>query len=114
MEASGRPPNGPRASGEFVGGGQQAPPERACRRPRRSTGVLHRGSEGTMSDTWKRWQDWATVVVGVLLFITPFVFGATADTNAAYTAYAGGVLLAIAGLWNLAQPTNSVIEWAEV
>ena len=67
-----------------------------------------------MSDTWKRWQDWATVVIGVLLFIAPFVFGATAVTGAAYTAYAGGVLLVIAGLWNLAQPTNAAIDWAEV
>jgi uncharacterized membrane protein HdeD (DUF308 family) len=67
-----------------------------------------------MSDTWKRWQDWASVVVGVLFFITPFVFGATTNTAAAYTAYVGGVLLVIAGLWNLAQPTNSAIEWSEV
>jgi uncharacterized membrane protein len=67
-----------------------------------------------MSDTWKRWQDWASVVLGVLLFITPFVFGATAVTAAAWTAYVGGVLLVIAGLWNLASPTNQSIEWAEV
>lgn len=67
-----------------------------------------------MSNTWKRWQDWASVVIGVLFFITPFVFGATATASAAYTAYVGGVLLVIAGLWNLAQPTNAAIEWAEV
>ena len=65
-----------------------------------------------MSVAWRRWQDWATVVIGVLFFITPFVFAATADTAAAYTAYAGGVLLVIAGLWNLATPDNQAIEWA--
>ena len=27
--------------------------------------------------TWKRWQDYATMVFGVLLFISPFVFGET-------------------------------------
>ena len=42
---------------------------------------------------WTRWQDWTNVVLGVLLFITPFVFGATPIRAAAYTAYIGGVLL---------------------
>ena len=67
-----------------------------------------------MSGTWKRLQDWLTVVIGVLLFISPFVLGATANQAAAWTAYAGGVLLAIAGLWNLASPANRFAEWAEI
>jgi uncharacterized membrane protein len=67
-----------------------------------------------MSQTWKRWQDWASVVLGVLLFITPFVFGATGITAAAWTAYVGGVLVVIAGVYNLSSPTNRTIEWAEV
>ena len=67
-----------------------------------------------MSGTWKRWQDWLAVVVGVLLFITPFVFGATATAAAAWTAYIGGALLVIAGLWSLSSGTNQWIEVAEV
>jgi uncharacterized membrane protein HdeD (DUF308 family) len=62
---------------------------------------------------WTRWQDWTNVVLGVLLFITPFVFGATPITAAAYTAYIGGVLLVIAGLFDLATPKNQAGEWAE-
>ena len=54
-----------------------------------------------MSGTWKRWQDWLTVVVGVLLFVAPFIFGAGAGTPAALTAYIGGVLLVIAAVWSL-------------
>jgi uncharacterized membrane protein len=67
-----------------------------------------------MSDTLKRWQGWLTIVVGVLLFITPFVFGATNYTAAAFAAYVGGALLVIVGLWSLASGTNQWIEWAEV
>jgi hypothetical protein len=67
-----------------------------------------------MSGTWKRFQDWLTVVVGVLLFIAPFAFGATANQAAAWTAYAGGVLLVIAGLWSLSSPANHLAEWAEI
>jgi len=67
-----------------------------------------------MSETWKRLQNWLTVVVGVLLFVAPFAFGATANQPAAWTAYAGGVLLVIAGLWSLSSPANHFAEWAEI
>jgi uncharacterized membrane protein HdeD (DUF308 family) len=69
-----------------------------------------------MSGSWKRLQDWLTVVIGVLLFVAPFVLGATANQAAAWTAYAGGVLLAIAGLWSLTRSSQAdhVAEWAEI
>jgi uncharacterized membrane protein HdeD (DUF308 family) len=47
---------------------------------------------------WKRWQDYATMLFGVLLFVTPFVFQDTGQTVAATTAYVLGVLLFLAGL----------------
>jgi uncharacterized membrane protein len=62
---------------------------------------------------WNRWQDWANVVLGVVLFITPFIFGATGNTAAAWTAYVGGVLLVIVGLFDLGYPDNQAGEWAE-
>jgi hypothetical protein len=62
---------------------------------------------------WNRWQDWANVVLGVILFITPFVFGAMANTSAAWTAYIGGVLLVIVGLFDLANPDSQAGEWTE-
>jgi uncharacterized membrane protein len=61
---------------------------------------------------WNRWQDWAEVVLGVILFITPFVFGAITNQMAAWTAYVGGVLLVIVGLVDLARPENPAGEWA--
>jgi len=64
-------------------------------------------------EKWNRWQDWANVVLGVALFITPFVFGATANTTVAFTAYIGGVLLVIVGLFDLANPNNQPAEWTE-
>ena len=63
--------------------------------------------------TWKRWQDWADVVLGILLFISPFVFGGMAVPAAEWTALIGGVLLVIVGLWNLASPANRAGEWIE-
>jgi hypothetical protein len=66
-----------------------------------------------MSSAWKRWQDWANVVLGVLLFLSPFVFGGMANQAAEWTAFVGGVLLVIVGLWDLAMPDNQIGEWAE-
>src|SRR5919204_5958749 len=54
-----------------------------------------------MAEAWRPWKDWATVVIGVLLFITPFVLGSTGSATAAGTAYVGGALLVIAGVWAL-------------
>jgi len=51
-----------------------------------------------MSTAFKRWQDWAIVAVGVVVFATPFVFGETSNSNAAYSAYLLGALVAFAGL----------------
>ena len=50
--------------------------------------------------TWRRWQDWVVVGLGVVLFLTPFVFGETAQTSAAASAYVLGVVIALAGLLN--------------
>jgi putative Ca2+/H+ antiporter (TMEM165/GDT1 family) len=66
-----------------------------------------------MSQSWRRWQDWATVILGIVLFITPFAFVATNSVPAAWTAYAGGVLLVIAGLWSLSTPSLQSSESSE-
>ena len=47
---------------------------------------------------WKRWQDYATMAFGVLLFMSPFVFGETSHGTAAVTAYVLGVLLLLSGV----------------
>ena len=47
---------------------------------------------------WKRWQDYATMAFGVLLFISPFVFGETSQRTAAVAAYVLGVLLFLSGI----------------
>ncbi len=63
---------------------------------------------------WHRWQDWVNVVLGVVLFITPFTFGATSVQAAAYTAWVVGVLLLAVGLYLLSNPENTGVEWVQV
>lgn len=47
---------------------------------------------------WRRWQDYVTMATGVLLFVSPLVFGETSATVATGSAYALGVLLFLSGI----------------
>jgi hypothetical protein len=60
--------------------------------------------------TWRRWQDWVVVALGVILFLTPSVFGETSQTVAPYTAYTLGVLIALGGLLNAATSQAGGLE----
>jgi VIT1/CCC1 family predicted Fe2+/Mn2+ transporter len=58
-----------------------------------------------------RWQDWINAVLGVILFITPFVFGDTSHTAAAWTAYVGGALLFVFGAGSLLFRWDTTVEY---
>src|SRR5450759_1037470 len=47
---------------------------------------------------WTRWQDYATMVFGVLLFVSPFAFGETSHHLSTIGAYVLGVLLIVSGI----------------
>jgi uncharacterized membrane protein HdeD (DUF308 family) len=53
---------------------------------------------------WKRWQDYVTMVFGVLLFISPLVFGETSHHISTYGAYVLAVLLFASGIVAAATP----------
>jgi len=59
---------------------------------------------------WKRWQDWSVVVLGAIMFVTPFVFAETSQTVAATAAYSLGVLIVLAGLLNAAMSKAAGFE----
>jgi uncharacterized membrane protein HdeD (DUF308 family) len=47
---------------------------------------------------WKRWQDYATMVFGIVVFISPLVLGETSHHTATLGAYVLGALLVVAGI----------------
>jgi len=59
-------------------------------------------------DTWKRWQDWGTLVLGVLVLIAPFAFGASTHAAVVGTAVIAAVLIVLASLWALYQPGQQI------
>jgi len=86
--------------------GLRAPDGRARRIPK----VRGRAQEDAAMTTWRRWQDWVVVGLGVAMFLTPLVFGETAQTVAASTAYVMGVVIALAGLLNAAMRQAGGLE----
>jgi uncharacterized membrane protein HdeD (DUF308 family) len=67
-----------------------------------------------MGTAWRRWQDYATIIFGVALFVTPFVFGDTSQGTATTTAYILGILLVLAGLLAAAMREANQLEWIPV
>lgn len=65
-------------------------------------------------DTWKRWQDWGTLILGALVIIAPFAFGARTHTAVVGTAVAIGVLMVFASLWALYQPGQQVPHYVNL
>jgi hypothetical protein len=63
-----------------------------------------------MATTWRRWQDWVVVGLGVVTFLTPLVFGETSQGVAASAAYVLGVLIALAGLLNATMKAAGGLE----
>lgn len=49
-------------------------------------------------NAWKRWQDYATMVFGVVVFISPLIFSETSHHTATISAYVLGALLVVAGI----------------
>ena len=72
--------------------------------------IRGRALEVSAMTSWKRWQDWSVVVLGAIMFVTPFVFGQTAQTVAASAAYVLGVLFVLAGLGNAAMAKAGGLE----
>jgi hypothetical protein len=79
------------------------------------------GLGGTMAvKPWTRWQNWANVVLGVILFVAPWVtgtaydLGISADSHAAWNAWIVGAVVALVALWSLAAPASQLPEWINV
>ncbi len=66
---------------------------------------------------WTRWQDWAKLVLGVILFLTPWIFGTAMYGmygSSSWNAWIVGVITVIVALWTLAQPDFAAAEWVSL
>lgn len=61
-------------------------------------------------ETKQRWQDWVNLILGVWLFITPFLGMDTVMSVAAWNGYIFGTIVVVLSIWALAQP-RAWEEW---
>lgn len=60
---------------------------------------------------WTRWQGWVSLVLGVILFISPWVFGTATKGSSSWDAWIIGVIGVLLALWALAfLSTASIAE----
>jgi len=65
---------------------------------------------------WHRWQDWVNLILGIWLFIAPWVWHSATATAASATsagpnAWVLGVIVVVMALWALAAPAVQFPEW---
>lgn len=61
----------------------------------------------------KRWQDWTTLILGVWLFLSPWILGFTGISQAATNAYVIGIAVVVFALLALYMP-HLWEEWINV
>lgn len=75
---------------------------------------------GSRPAPWRRWQDWANLIVAIWLFITPWIVSGAGTTyavqfhHAEWNAWIAGIIVALVALWALAQPEAPAAEWVNV
>jgi hypothetical protein len=64
--------------------------------------------------TLTRWQSWLNLVVGIWLFISPWVLGTTSDAATAWNAWIIGVAIFVVALLASSTPASAAAPWANV
>jgi hypothetical protein len=64
--------------------------------------------------TWKRWQDWGNVVLGIWLFFGPWGWMTKFDTASSWNAWIVGIAIVVVALWALSLPNSRFAEWFNV
>jgi hypothetical protein len=66
--------------------------------------------------SWTRWQSWLNVIVGVWLFISPWVLGTTSDSPTAWNAWIIGAAIFVVALIALGATASAsaVASWVNV
>lgn len=62
----------------------------------------------------RRWQDWATTLIGALVALSPLVFTKTWTENEAWAAYIVGGLIFAVGVLSLLFEEAMYFEWAQL
>ena len=59
------------------------------------------------------WQDWVNLILGVLIFLSPWILGFSDISSGSWLAWIVGILLIVLSAWALSNPA-AWIEWVNV
>lgn len=62
----------------------------------------------------QRWQDYTNLVLGIWLFLAPWIFSTASDAASSWNAWCLGALIIIVALMALKSPRNASLEWTNV
>ncbi len=60
---------------------------------------------------WTRWQDWANLVAGIWVLISPWVLAITSNEAASWNSWVVGAVIFFVALWAVAYPLQMWTEW---
>ena len=60
---------------------------------------------------WRQWQDWTNAVLGVWMFLAPWLLGTTTNTASSWNAWILGSAIVVVSLWALGQPESAGAEY---
>jgi hypothetical protein len=63
---------------------------------------------------WTRWQSWLNIIVGIWLFISPWVLGTTGDAATAWNAWIIGAAIFVVALIALGTTASAAAPWVNV
>ena len=63
---------------------------------------------------WTMWQDWVNLVLGIWLFIVPWVIAPVAAGVTGWNAWLIGAAIFFVSLWALAMPSSPWPEWINI
>ena len=63
---------------------------------------------------WGRWQNWIIALVGIWLFISPWVLTTTGSADVARNAWIVGAAIFVVALIALGTPNNPTADWVNV
>lgn len=67
-----------------------------------------------MTEAKTRWQSWVNLILGVILFISPWYSVTWGHANSSWNAWILGVLIVLVAIWALSTTAPAAVSWINI
>lgn len=67
-----------------------------------------------MAQTKSRWQSWVNLILGIILFISPWYSVTWGHPTSSWDAWIFGVLIVLVAIWALATTVPAAVSWINI